>query len=218
MFSGRVVWRGLVYSILMALAKVTCGLWLVRFSLPTFDFPPVRWFAKLLVRPTQNAAPSSAPETTTIPLDGVAAVQDSAGSAITTEPCVTQPSGSTSQDNEKSLTPRSQARPSRSMYPAAIVGCAMVARGEIGFLVSALAASTGVFDRPSTPTSSPSSTAPSDLFLVVTWAIMLCTIIGPLAVGILVRHVRSLEQRRREIGATGDVLGTWGVDIKLDVK
>ena len=34
---------------------------------------------------------------------------------------------------------------SRSLYPAAIIGTAMMARGEIGFLIAALAESKGIF-------------------------------------------------------------------------
>ena len=36
LFSGPVVWRGIVYTILMLFAKLATGLWLVRFSGPIF--------------------------------------------------------------------------------------------------------------------------------------------------------------------------------------
>jgi hypothetical protein len=86
----------------------------------------------------------------------------------------------------------------------------MVARGEIGFLISSLAQSNGVFGA--------GATEGSDIFLVVTWAVVLCTIVGPLAVGLLVRRVRNLEREaasvaRREGDAPArDVLGVWGVN------
>jgi hypothetical protein len=32
MFKGSIVWRGIVYTVLMAIGKLVCGLWLVRFS------------------------------------------------------------------------------------------------------------------------------------------------------------------------------------------
>lgn len=32
MFRGSIVWRGIVYTVLMAFGKLVCGLWLVRFS------------------------------------------------------------------------------------------------------------------------------------------------------------------------------------------
>jgi hypothetical protein len=87
----------------------------------------------------------------------------------------------------------------RSIYPAFILGSAMVARGEIGFLISAIAESNGIFgSEPNGP-----------IFLVVTWAIMLCTIIGPLTVGTLVRRVKRLEAHSS--GNSAGVLGEWGL-------
>jgi hypothetical protein len=85
----------------------------------------------------------------------------------------------------------------------------MTARGEIGFLISSVAESNGVFSASKGPPE-----IESDIFLVVTWAIVLCTIIGPLGVGLSVRRVKTLEARknREQEGAGRDVLGAWGVD------
>ena len=100
-----------------------------------------------------------------------------------------------------------------SLYAPAILASAMVARGEIGFLISALAQSNGVFDGSSTAASTASD---SELFLVVTWAIVLCTLLGPLCTGSLVRRVKNLEKETSvRMGNTTegrrDVLGVWGV-------
>jgi hypothetical protein len=48
----------------------------------------------------------------------------------------------------------------------------------------------------------------------VTWAIVLCTILGPLAVGLSVRRVKELQARKKKQheGAERDVLGVWGVE------
>jgi hypothetical protein len=85
----------------------------------------------------------------------------------------------------------------------------MCARGEIGFLISGVAESRGVFSA-----SGEASDEPTDIFLVVTWAIVLCTIIGPLGVGLSVRRVKKLQARKnkQQEGAGRDVLGVWGVD------
>ncbi|RNJ58178.1 hypothetical protein D7B24_005135 [Verticillium nonalfalfae] len=92
-----------------------------------------------------------------------------------------------------------------SLYPACIMAFAMVARGEIGFLISALAESNGVLGR------QPHEGQPPELFLVITWAIVLCTIGGPVCVGLLVKRVNKLEgQKVSTEGAS--VLGAWGVD------
>ena len=85
----------------------------------------------------------------------------------------------------------------------------MIARGEIGFLVSALAESKGIFGTETGEDNSP-------IFLVVTWAIMLCTIIGPLMVGALVNRVKKLQRKEQERqGGSGNregVLGPWGIN------
>ena len=101
----------------------------------------------------------------------------------------------------------------KSLYPASILGSAMVARGEIGFLVSAIAQSNGIFS--SVGPDSSSAEAVQDLFLIVTWAIMLCTVIGPVAVGLIVRRVRRLQGQRKglvERSGQADPLGIWGLD------
>ena len=83
----------------------------------------------------------------------------------------------------------------------------MTARGEIGFLISSVAESNNVFASESDTRSS------SDIFLIVTWAIVLCTILGPLAVGLLVRRVKALQAGVEKEGriVRRDVLGAWGV-------
>lgn len=102
----------------------------------------------------------------------------------------------------------------RSLYPSAMLGSAMIARGEIGFLISSLAESHGIFSNSSTVSSSDSSTTakrPSQLYLIVTWAIMLCTILGPVYLGLLVKRVKRLRnQERKGAEGRGDPLGIWG--------
>lgn len=151
MFAGSVLWRGIMYAIMMALGKLLCGVWLVRFS-------------------------SSA----------------SSGN------------GSTAQTKGRKLP-----KP-KSLYPASILGCAMVARGEIGFLISAVAESRGIF-------SSAGGEGASELFLIVNWAIVLCTTAGPIAVGLLTRRVRRLQEiERGSSGGREDPLGIWGVNRNVD--
>lgn len=94
----------------------------------------------------------------------------------------------------------------RSLYPAAMLGTAMTARGEIGFLIASIAETTGLFASSSRP-----SDGSSEIYLVVTWAIVLCTIIGPLSVGTLVKRVRRLQSERAKTPGSSDPLGIWGV-------
>lgn len=87
----------------------------------------------------------------------------------------------------------------------------MTARGEIGFLISSIAESNGIYSNSTSQANKDRKS--SDTFLVVTWAIMLCTILGPLAVGLVVRRVKRLQQGVEKEGRVirGDVLGAWGV-------
>ncbi len=87
----------------------------------------------------------------------------------------------------------------------------MVARGEIGFLISSTAKSNHVFD-------SVADSGATEIFLIVTWAIVICTIVGPLCVGLLVRRVRRLNGKagpsalNRGEATNKNVLGDWGVE------
>ncbi len=103
----------------------------------------------------------------------------------------------------------------KSLYPASLLGCAMVARGEIGFLVSAIAASNGIFAKSSGTGSFDNGNGPSisEIYMIVTWAILLCTMIGPLTLGLLARRVQRLQRKRTpsQDGGGEDPLGIWGV-------
>lgn len=89
------------------------------------------------------------------------------------------------------------------LYAASIVGLAMVARGEIGFLIASLAFSNGVLKLPNV-------NAEGDLYLIVIWAITLCTVVGPISVGIVVKRLRFLQLQRQDAEEGLDPLGIWG--------
>ena len=78
----------------------------------------------------------------------------------------------------------------------------MVARGEIGYLIASLAESQGIFG-------TGASGGSSDIYLVVIWAISICTLVGPICVGSLVKRVKKLREIRGESGL--DPLGVWGI-------
>ncbi|EXJ63325.1 uncharacterized protein A1O5_11646 [Cladophialophora psammophila CBS 110553] len=184
MFRGSVIWRGLVYATFMAVGKLFCGMWLIRFF-----------------NSSSTTSPSPRPQPAT---------------------------KSDKQDKNTKLAktktaPRRRSLPRpKSLYPASILGCAMVARGEIGFLISALAATNGIFTSKSATGNAAAPAAAgdaaglvSDLSLIVTWAILLCTIVGPLALGFLAKRVKRLQDERARDGGHGtkeDPLGIWGVN------
>jgi hypothetical protein len=81
----------------------------------------------------------------------------------------------------------------------------MVARGEIGYLIASLAESNGIFGEAAEGSS-------SETYLIVVWAISLCTLVGPVCVGTLVKRVKALQKERNGAGPGGrDPLGVWGI-------
>ncbi|OAP62846.1 hypothetical protein AYL99_02073 [Fonsecaea erecta] len=141
----------------------------------------------------------------------------------TPRPLRPQPSQSDKRHTDTKERRKSSASPHRSLprpkslYPASILGCAMVARGEIGFLIAALAATNGIFTRNgAAEKAQPGDGLVSDLYLIVIWAVLICTLVGPLALGFLAKRVKRLQDERVRDGSgrgtKEDPLGIWGVD------
>lgn len=234
MFQGEVVWRGVVYTILMMFGKVITCVWLIQlhFSPPSilekigqisktpFSFctsrlrkeksrQPGTSSDKQKNRKNKNKGSNSdvtsksavqVPKEQTQQDQGQPLMSTTAISTLTTE--LTQ----NEQNNTVSRTRSTQLpRKPRSLYPASILGLAMVARGEIGYLIASLAETDGIFS-----SSKQQNSGSSELYLVVVWAITLCTIIGPVCVGTLVKRVKTLQAQRVNSGGA-DPLGSWGV-------
>ena len=141
MFTGPIIWRSMIYSVLMILGKLACGLWVLRPTRPSRQLPSTTGEQAA----TTNIKPTSG------------------------EPKIDQ----SSIQKIKHI----------DLYPPLILGFAMVARGEIGFLIAAIAEARGIFrDNHSAPE------VASDLYLIVCWAVLVCTIVGPISVGIIVKR------------------------------
>ncbi|OJJ07850.1 hypothetical protein ASPVEDRAFT_47050 [Aspergillus versicolor CBS 583.65] len=220
MFRGSVVWRGVVYAVLMAFAKMCTGLWLVRVS----PGSGLRAFVRVLKAPltytTSCIWGSQSKETRTSEKSSKQRVADSQqentdstadsgpntpglsnsetdADAITNADTNTPPHQQTQDGGSSPLPPKP-----KSLYPASILALAMTARGEIGYLIASLAESNGIFGD--------TSQGSSETYLVVVWAISLCTLVGPIAVGTLVKRVKTLQQKRADSGGP-DPLGVWGI-------
>ena len=213
MFSGEIVWKGVIYTILMIFGKICCGAWLARASFDSLVLKKAKDVLTKLPKPTmdhfwgRNSEKQPQPE------------QGSQGTPASTEVNAasaasqghSSPQDMESSENESATAREPHATPAgikpRSVYPASILGCAMTARGEIGLFISSLAESNGIFASDSDKGSS------SDMFLVVTWAIVHSTILEPIAVGLVVNRVRKLQHGVEKEGRVvrGDVLDVWGV-------
>lgn len=224
MFKGRVVWRGIIYAVLMIFGKMITGIWLVRFSLSPISnlASNIRHrFASvcLVCKPTKDKKQrkkkkieskhlrSSRKSTRTLDVgffkNKGAGPRDESTNTSTER---TSRSQIEMQDHltipPNQLTALTVHSKPRSLYPSSILGLAMVARGEVGYLIASLAQSKGIF-------SSGSSDEISEIYLVVIWAISICTLVGPICVGTLVKRVKKLQTMRTT--DSPNPLGLWGI-------
>lgn len=158
MFTGRLIWRGIVYSLIMFASKCFCGLWLLNFS--------------LIFKVSQTKKRD-----------------DKELSSLRTELDLEQKSNVEDTGTNES---------NYHILPSLLLGLCMVPRGEIGFLISSLAESKGVFSN--------NHPVPlgSDQYVVVTWAVVFCTFIAPIIIGFLIKRIKNLEK------TTHNPLGKWG--------
>ncbi|KFY02390.1 hypothetical protein V490_00524 [Pseudogymnoascus sp. VKM F-3557] len=221
MFSAAIAWRGIVYTILMLFAKLVTGVWILRLSitLPKIYIP--RSLRSTIAAPASCSSwlygKANKEVNNVANVTDTQELQPQVGNIVTENVGEAPPRplrGESSMLANPSSSPSSAAAPSSpvrsrsplSLYPAGMLGTAMTARGEIGFLIASLAETNGLFASSSRP-----STGSSEIYLVVTWAIVLCTIIGPLSVGTLVKRVRRLQSESEKNPRVSDPLGIWGV-------
>lgn len=222
MFRGDVVWRGIIYAILMMFGKMVTGLWLVRFSLPSMTTllsilgRPFSWaLISCTFRKSENKKKKNSKEKNSRPRCQSAVRTEQFGQNADARfsaehrgdpqnPNRNEPVSGTEPENTPSNPSSTLSLPPKpkSLYPPFILGPAMVARGEVGYLIASLAESQGMF-------ASGSDDEISDIYLVVIWAISICTLVGPIAVGTIVKRVKKLQQARGSLGA--DPLGVWGI-------
>ena len=140
-FRSAIVWRGLIFTILMCIGKLVCGLWLIRIpglpqKLPNIIRARKEEYVKGSAHKEQETSDRAKNGDGSKDNDPVRAA-----GGLATPP---QEPELTSAPEPKTSTVAKVKKP-LSLYPAAIIGLAMVARGEIGFLICALSESNGFF-------------------------------------------------------------------------
>lgn len=85
--------------------------------------------------------------------------------------------------------PTARERLRASLYPATFIGVAMVSRGEIGLLIAQIARASAGSSSRGAPRDD-SGLLSEEGFLACIWAILLCTLVGPVGVGMVVRKYR----------------------------
>lgn len=157
MFKGSVVWRGIIYALLMMLGKSITGIWLVRFS-----FRPLSSLANGLKRPFSRFRFFCMPTRTAkyqkekrqarveIPMRSPQKGMAASKNQTDIQNQKTKNRGSSDNQNpvghpefqeESHATPRQSSTGTfppkpKSLYPPSILGLAMVARGEVGYLIA----------------------------------------------------------------------------------
>lgn len=227
MFTGAVIWRGIVFTILMLIGKLVTGIWLIRVAAPfgiittkikaflrhlnVSQWNCLKFAVSAKVFKSETSNTTDDPGSRAMPGFRIALTPDGEQGPKRPSRRLSQSASVSQLSSVVPTAPQADASPtnSRSLYPASIVGTAMMARGEIGFLIAALAESTGIFA--SHNDAAAREDIDSNIYLVVIWAVVLCTVIGPISVGSLVRRVKKLQRLRREHGGGEDPLGKWGV-------
>ncbi|KAI9649170.1 hypothetical protein NHQ30_001737 [Ciborinia camelliae] len=180
MFASSILWKGIFYAILMFLAKASVGIVLY-----------LDYFTK------RSKAPRVA--------------------ALSEIEEVAQHDGSPDEDDNNKTKTLVKA----PHLDAIIVGSTMIARGGFGFLVASEAQSSGTLSLQSRAMrlsdgqnsvdklgSQTLNVVEDQIFLVIIWALVLCTIAGPIVSGIAVR--RKLAGKRCECGLAPR---TFGEDV-----
>jgi len=180
MFTASTVWKGIVCALIVMFAKALVA------AAVYIEF----LFSKPL--PLHRFRTRKPPQTQTTPT--MNQLRSPAGTTLLPHP-------ETATANFSQLHP-----------PALILCFAMVACGEIGLYIASLAESTwtSTFHSPSTspPNAAIDCASGGSPFLVLTWAMVLWTLVGPIGVGVVVRKFRNED--RGEVSAASRSLGIWG--------
>ncbi|BGP21250.1 solute:hydrogen antiporter [Rhodotorula toruloides] len=155
LWTGRRIWRGLIYALLMALGKLLAGIPILLVDLFRSD--------------NQNSA---LPEPPSIDFAATTGVRSN------TEAEKAHKAERMSLRSVRLDTSTPSVR--QTLPAAAFVGVALVARGEIGILVLQVAYA-------ASNSSDGTEVLGDEAYLVGIWAVAVCTILGPVAIGLLVK-------------------------------
>ncbi|CAF0970731.1 unnamed protein product [Adineta steineri] len=165
LWHGQELWQGILYALLMIFGKIITGVWIIIW---TYVSP--HWKKPVAVNipstiPTEISMIERPP---TLPLSSSSPVLITHRNISSDVP---------HNNRTETIAPSVTVKKSRSVYPALLVGLSMVSRGEIGFLIANIGVSTSVLS--------------AKAFIVTIWAILLNTILGPIAVGLTIKILGS---------------------------
>ncbi|KAI0329915.1 hypothetical protein GY45DRAFT_1371160 [Cubamyces sp. BRFM 1775] len=190
-----IIWRGILYSLLMCLAKLAVGLPILLYGPLVSHVPSVvgqmkrsasslsyktKWAILRRVHWLSAPMPSASPGTNLEHAATSEGIDQKDEGGLTSQPGSRPPVGGTVAVESRSATPRSPQEGLADIRAATFMGVAMVARGEIGLLIAQLArgdTSKGKL-----------GLLGEETFLLCIWAILLCTLVGPMCLGYVVQR------------------------------
>lgn len=224
LWTGQVVWRGIVYSILMTLAKVAVGLSIVFIDLVTKPYANVSVASSAAVGSPREHSATSSSTTVPIPVSSSTDVEQPDGDYDVSVKAanVAEQAGTTGKTSTAGAMARFEMLQTETLPAAAFLGFALVARGEIGVsaslpaslaplrslthvgaaVVQVLILQVAYNAAPPGSTTSTEENGGSrvlgtEAYLVAIWATALCTIIGPVVFSAVVkRYGRAIYQGR----------------------
>ena len=147
---------------------------------------------------TQPEAISEVPSSASLGLNEMANVKNisdhaSAKGTVGQSIPVLEPTSPSPHNHSLQTISSSTKKFNKNFYQALLLGFSMTTRGEIGFLIAAVARTAGIL-------------VPQEVYLVVVWGILLCTIIGPVGVRIIVGRI----ENPAVVGGRQEILGGLG--------
>jgi hypothetical protein len=187
LFTSQSVWRGVIYAILMCVGKFASGMWIIL-------LPIAQTLSRQDANSVNNRVSSASSQWRCMfpACSGREHSNPAPDNEIISN--ASQPRGDNAAKDElpgpRPMSPLRILR--RNFRSSLLLGFAMTTRGEIGFMIAAIAESTGTL-------------APDELYYVVLWGLVICTLLGPICFGTLVRRMAKVE-----ISGSEELLGDWG--------
>ena len=200
LFHGPVVWRGMVYTVLMVLGKCATSVWLFAFPVLNKFISKVKTKIPQSNRNAQaDKVPTQSPPRSAHPPSQIFPDSEMTSKSIISDDFDTSHNPPIIHRNTILAmnydNPHTAKTSQKYIYAVLLLSFAMTTRGEIGFLIAAVGQSIDIL-------------APEDVYLVVIWAVILCTLLGSIGVGIVVFFIKKAAVRLR-VGPS-EILGVWG--------
>ncbi|GAA5876051.1 hypothetical protein JCM16303_007004 [Sporobolomyces ruberrimus] len=176
LWKGRIIWKGIVYSILMTLGKILVGVTVVvndgLFGGRGKEREGEGGRGGELEEKEEGKGTRNVSNT----------FAERSRPFSTPTPTLSTSSTTVVEDDTKRQNDRKQSFVKETLPAASFLGLALIARGEIGILVLQVA-----YNANTSSSNASSSVLSTEPYLVAIWAVLICTIVGPVGFARLVK-------------------------------